>query len=148
MRGWCQGLCSGDKARDLPGFGYLKRSARTLDNFVEASGHVNILFILVGFAKIWPNCKPQTVCHVCGSSSTVSSVNVGYLQEGGENEKSDGALVLQTRCFSGVTVCQPDLRTACLRPSEEESESRSCRSFAMSSCGCLNVFLAILLCVI
>ena len=25
------------------------------------------------------------------------------------NEKSDGALVLQTRCFSGVTVCQPDL---------------------------------------
>jgi hypothetical protein len=25
------------------------------------------------------------------------------------NEKSDGALVLQTRSFSGVTVCQPDL---------------------------------------
>ena len=55
-----------------------------LDNFVEASGHVNTLFDCAKFGQTARYCKPQTVSHVCGSSSTVSSVNVGYLQEGGE----------------------------------------------------------------
>ena len=127
------------KTRDLPGFGYLKRSARTLDNFVEAPGHVNI-FGCTKFGQTARYCKPQTVSHVCGNSSTVSSVN-GLLLV------MKNQMVLwfcRHAVFLGSLFASRTCEPAFLRPSEEESESRSCRSFAMSSCGRLNVFLAIL----
>jgi hypothetical protein len=80
-----------------------------LDTFVEASGHVNILF---GCAKFGQTASRKLYPTFAAVAQLFRLSMLGTFkreEKNSYNEKSDGALVLQTRCFSGVTVCQPDL---------------------------------------